>query len=109
LLTLFLLRLILGEEAFLTQKLGDPYRAYLRAVPPLIPRLRGSLPPAGDKPHWGIALLTELNPIGVFLIFSVLSWRYDYELMLKGILICFGASLVVRALVPRGSTTPTPA
>jgi protein-S-isoprenylcysteine O-methyltransferase Ste14 len=107
--TLFLLRLILGEEAFLTQKLGEPYRAYLRAVPRLIPRLRASLPAAGHKAHWGIALVTELNPIGIFLIFAVLSWRYDYELMLKAILVWFGASLVARALVPRGSTTPTPA
>jgi hypothetical protein len=29
--------------------------------------------------------------------------------MLKAILVWFGASLVARALVPRGSTTPTPA
>jgi protein-S-isoprenylcysteine O-methyltransferase Ste14 len=104
LLAVFLLRLILAEEAFLTATLGEPYRAYLREVPRLIPRLRGSLPPAGHKANWGIALLTELNPIGIFLTFAVLSWWYDYELMLKAVLICFGASLVVRALMPRGST-----
>jgi protein-S-isoprenylcysteine O-methyltransferase Ste14 len=46
LLTIFLLRLILGEEAFLTEKIGEPYRAYLERVPRLIPRLRGSLPAA---------------------------------------------------------------
>src|SRR5580698_6709919 len=40
LITAFLLRLILGEEAFLTARLGEPYRAYLRTVPRLIPRLR---------------------------------------------------------------------
>jgi protein-S-isoprenylcysteine O-methyltransferase Ste14 len=106
LLTIFLLRLILGEEAFLTAMLGEPYRAYLKAVPRLIPRLRGSLPPAGHKPHWGIALLTELNPIGIFLIFTVLAWRYDYELMLKAVLVSFGVSLVVRALMPRASASP---
>lgn len=104
LLTLFLFRLILGEEAFLSEKLGDSYRAYLRSVPRLIPRLRGALPPAGHKPHWGIAALTELNPIGVFITLAVLSWRYDNELMLKGILISLGISLVVKALVPRAET-----
>lgn len=104
LLAVFLLRLILAEEAFLTATLGEPYRAYLREVPRLIPRLRGSLPPAGHKANWGIALLTELNPIGIFLTFAVLSWWYDYELMLKAVLISFGASLVVRAVMPRGST-----
>jgi len=109
LLTLFLLRLILGEEAFLTEKLGEPYRAYLRAVPRLIPRLRGSLPAAGNKANWGIAMITELNPIGIFLMYAVLSWWYDYELMLKAVLVIFGVSLVVRAAMPRANASPDPA
>ena len=104
LLTLFFLRLILGEEAFLSDKLGDSYREYLRSVPRLIPRLRSPLPAAGHKPHWGIAMLTELNPIGIFITMSVLSWRYDNELMLKGILVSLGISLVVRALMPRNES-----
>jgi protein-S-isoprenylcysteine O-methyltransferase Ste14 len=97
LLTVFLLRLILGEEAFLTGQLGEPYREYMNAVPRLFPRLRAGLPAAGHKPHWMIALLSELNPIGVFITLAFLSWSYDNGLMLKGILISFGASLVVRA------------
>ena len=44
LLTVFSLRLILGEEAYLSAQLGEPYQAYLRAVPRLIPRLRTTLP-----------------------------------------------------------------
>lgn len=99
-LTIFLLRLILGEEAFLTAQLGDTYRAYLHAVPRLIPRLRSMLPASGRSPHWGRALLAEINPIGVFLTVAVLSWTYDIRLMIRGILISFGASLVVRALIP---------
>jgi protein-S-isoprenylcysteine O-methyltransferase Ste14 len=98
LLTVFLLRLILGEEAFLSGKLGEPYREYLRAVPRLFPRLRAGLPAAGHKPHWAIAMLTELNPIGVFITLAFLSWSYDNNLMLKGILVSFGASLIMRAL-----------
>jgi protein-S-isoprenylcysteine O-methyltransferase Ste14 len=109
LLTLFFFRLILGEETFLTGKLGDSYREYLRAVPRLIPRLRGPLPAAGHKPHWGIAALTELNPIGVFITLAVLSWRYDNELMLKALLVSLGASLVVRALMPHKETETDPA
>jgi protein-S-isoprenylcysteine O-methyltransferase Ste14 len=109
LVTLFLLRLILGEEAFLTGQLGEPYRAYLRAVPRLVPRLRGAPAAAGQRPHWLVATLTELNPIGVFFTLAVLSWRYDNELMLKALLVTFGLSLVVRALVPRGQADPSPA
>ncbi len=67
LLTVFFVRLILGEEAFLTTQLGEPYVAYLRAVPRLVPRLRGSLPPAGNEPHWLTALFTEVMPIGSIL------------------------------------------
>lgn len=109
LLTVFLLRLILGEEVFLTAQLGEPYRAYLRAVPRLFPRLRGAPPSAGNKPHWLTAIATELNPIGVFITLAVLSWWYDNELMLKGILVGFGLSLVVRALMPRGRADANPA
>lgn len=100
LLTFFLVMTIRSEEAFLTAQLGEPYLEYLAAVPRLIPRLRGSLPAAQRKPHWMVALLTELNPIGVFITLAFLSWSYDQMLMLKGILISFGVSLVVRALMP---------
>jgi protein-S-isoprenylcysteine O-methyltransferase Ste14 len=101
LLTIFLLRLILGEEAFLSGKLGEPYREYLRTTPRLIPRLRGALPAAGDKPQWMTAALGELNAVGIFITLAVLSWSYDHMLMMKGVLISFGASLVVRAVMKR--------
>lgn len=109
LLTIFLLRLTLAEETFLTVQLGEPYKAYLHTVPRLIPRLRGALPAAGHKPHWLVALLTELNPIGVFVTLAILSWWYDNELMLKAILVSFGVSLVARALAPRSGARLTPA
>ena len=99
LLTVFQLRLILGEEAFLASRLGEPYLAYVRAVPRLIPRLRANLPPASNKPRWLVAVLSELTPIGVFVSMAVLAWSYDHILMIKGILIGFGLSLVARAFM----------
>jgi protein-S-isoprenylcysteine O-methyltransferase Ste14 len=104
LVTVFYLRLILGEEAFLAAKLGEPYRDYLRAVPRLMPRLRSSLPCANAQPHWLIALLTEVNPIGIFVALVFFSWTYNNLLMIKAVLISFGVSLVVRALMPRGES-----
>jgi protein-S-isoprenylcysteine O-methyltransferase Ste14 len=101
LVTIHFLRLILGEEAFLTAKLGEPYREYLRAVPRLVPRFRSSLPAAAAHPHWLIALGTELNPIGIFVTMAVLSWTYDNLLMIKTIVIVFGVSLIVKALMLR--------
>jgi len=100
LITIHFLRLILGEEAFLSAQQGEPYREYLRAVPRLWPRLRSNLPAAAAKPHWLIALLTELNPIGLFFTLALLSWRYDNLLMIKTVLIIFGVSLIVKALMP---------
>jgi protein-S-isoprenylcysteine O-methyltransferase Ste14 len=102
LLSVFLLRLILGEEAFLAARIGEPYLAYRRAVPRLLPRVRTNLARGAQTPRWGRAILAEINPIGVFVITAVLSWRYDKALMLRAILISFGISLVVRALMPGG-------
>jgi protein-S-isoprenylcysteine O-methyltransferase Ste14 len=101
---LFLFSLIRGEEAYLTAEFGDSYRAYLlavpRLIPRLIPRLRTTVAPSGSKPHWLQAMLSEINPIGVFITIAFLSWTYDTQLMLRAIAITFGASLIVRAFMP---------
>ena len=108
LMTVFFLRLILAEEAFLAGELGQPYQDYLRAVPRLFPRLRTILSrttpqPTGRKPQWFHAFTTEINPIGVFLAWAVFSWSYNNLLMIKVILVSFGLSLVVKAFVPTDS------
>jgi protein-S-isoprenylcysteine O-methyltransferase Ste14 len=99
LIGIFYLRLVLGEEAFLNEKLGEPYRTYLRAVPRILPQLRAGLPSSDAKPHWVIAALTEIMPIGVFLTMAIVSWTYDNQTMLLGILISFLASMLVRGLM----------
>lgn len=101
LLTVFLTRLILGEEAFLAGKLGESYEAYRKAVPRLAPLLRSKLPKSEVQPQWLPAVLSELFGIGIFLIMAILSWRYDNALMLKAILICFLVSLAVRGFMRR--------
>ncbi len=97
--SVFFLRLILGEEAFLAKQLGQPYREYLSAVPRVFPRLRSSLPPTGKRPQWLIAIATEVLPIGTFVIMAVLAWFYDQQLMLEGLFWSFLASLVARGLM----------
>lgn len=106
LLAAFLLRLILGEEAFLTPRLGEPYAVYRRAVPRLLPshwrRIPASRPSPNRAPQWGRALLGEIFPIGVAIGFAALSWQYNPELLMQVVLVSFGVSLVVRAfLVPK--------
>ena len=98
--TAFQLYLIFAEEEFLTAQVGEPYRAYLRAVPRLFPRLRTTLAPTSNKPSWLLAVLSEIVPIGVFVTLGFLSWTYDESLMGRAILITLGISLIVRALLP---------
>ncbi len=95
----FYLRLVLGEEAFLSEKLGEPYREYLRVVPRIVPQLRSALPRVASKPRWLAAVLTEIVPIGTFITFAVVSWTYDNGAMLWSILISFVLSMIARGLM----------
>jgi hypothetical protein len=44
-------------------------------------------------------MLTELTPLGIFLAFACLSWKYDYRLMGRAIFVSFGIGLIGRAFV----------
>jgi protein-S-isoprenylcysteine O-methyltransferase Ste14 len=108
LMTVFFLRLIFSEEAFLSVQLGQPYIDYLHAVPRLFPHLRAMLSrtgpaPSGHKPQWLRALVTEINPIGIFVALAFFSWSYNNWLMIRVIIVSLGLSLVVRALARRDS------
>jgi protein-S-isoprenylcysteine O-methyltransferase Ste14 len=100
LITLFAIRLTLGEEAYLRTKIGAPYLEYLRSVPRFVPRLRGAPAPAGAKPQWLRSMVAELTPIGVLVAICVYARDYNAELAGRLILVFFGVSLVMRAVVP---------
>jgi protein-S-isoprenylcysteine O-methyltransferase Ste14 len=100
-ISLFHLRLIAVEESFLTAKLGEPYTAYCTKVPPLIPALTPRVPLSNTQPKWPLAFLGEIYMWGVVLSFAILGWRYNSILLIKGVLISLGLSLIVRAFLPR--------
>lgn len=108
LITVFALRLTLGEESFLAAQLGDAYRAYFHAVPRFIPRPRGAPANTGAEPHWLRAFFAELTPVGVLVSIAVFSRSYDQALAGRIILIFFGASLVVRAFLPANVVSSAP-
>ncbi len=100
----FQLRLIAGEEPFLTTKLGEPYRAYCAKVPRLIPALTPRVPASTIKPVWPTAFLGEIYMWGVVFSFAVLGWRYNSILIIKGVIISLGISLIARAFIPAPKT-----
>ncbi len=101
LIGLFQLRLIAGEEAYLTSKLGELYLAYRAKVPALLPALTPRVPASPTQPKWSQAFLGEIYFWGVFLAFVIAGWRYNAFLIIQGVLISLGVSLVARAFVPK--------
>jgi protein-S-isoprenylcysteine O-methyltransferase Ste14 len=94
-------RLIAGEESFLTAKLGEPYTAYRATVPRLVPSFTARVPASTIKPTWLKAFLAEIYMWGVFVSFATLGWRYNSVLIIKGVLISLGISLIIRAFLPK--------
>jgi protein-S-isoprenylcysteine O-methyltransferase Ste14 len=98
---LFQLRLITGEESFLTTELGEPYLAYSAKVPRLIPALTPRVPASAMQPKWPLGFLGEIYMWGVVVSFAILGWRYNSILIIKGVLVSLGISLIVRAFLPK--------
>ncbi len=101
--SLFTLLLIRGEERFLETRQGEVYQEYRQKVPRLWPRLTGG-PAArsGARPHWVQAFLAETYPVTITVCFAVLAWRYNARILVQCVLVCYGLSLVVRALMGKG-------
>jgi protein-S-isoprenylcysteine O-methyltransferase Ste14 len=101
--SVFVLLLIRAEERFLTTKQGGVYQQYRQKVPRLWPRLTGGrTATSAARPHWGQALLAETYPVAITLCFAVLAWRYNARILIQCVLVCYGVSLVVRALTGKG-------
>jgi protein-S-isoprenylcysteine O-methyltransferase Ste14 len=96
--SLFVLFLISAEERFLSARLGDVYQQYRRRVPRLLPRWGAGHVTSSASPHWVQALLAETYSIAVTLCFAVFAWRYNAQILIRCVLICYGLSLVVRAM-----------
>jgi protein-S-isoprenylcysteine O-methyltransferase Ste14 len=107
--SVFVLLLIRAEERFLSAKQGEAYQQYRRIVPRFWPRLwtrtSGShASTSATPPRWGQALLAETYPVAISFCFAVLAWRYNARMLVQCVLVCYGVSLVVRALTSEGRT-----
>ncbi len=97
-LSIFVMRLALGEEAFLKAQIGDAYVEYCRQVGRWLPSLSPRLSASSERPAWLTAVVGETFPLGMALCFLVFAWNYDAQLLIRCVLICFGLSLIGRAL-----------
>ena len=89
------------EERFLTERQGDVYQQYCRRVPRLLPRLAAGDITSSGSPRWVSAFLNETYPIAITLCFALFAWRYNARILIRCVLICYGLSLVVRAMTKR--------
>jgi protein-S-isoprenylcysteine O-methyltransferase Ste14 len=96
--SIFVLVLISAEERFLTAKQRDVYQQYLRCVPRLLPRRAAGRATSSVRPQWVRAFLAETYPIAITLCFAAFAWRYNARILIRCVLVCYGLSLVVRAL-----------
>ncbi len=94
----FTARLIGGEEAFLSGELGDAYLDYRKSVPAIVPSLRPKLASSSVRPRWAQSLMAEVYPVGSAACFVALAWSYDANLLTRCVLVCFGLSLISRAI-----------
>lgn len=101
--SLFVVRLALGEEAFLRGKIGDAYIEYCQRVPRWLPGISLHLPANEVRAAWLPAVMGEVFPLGMAVCFLALAWRYDATLLTRCALVCFGLSLVSRALRPKSA------
>jgi protein-S-isoprenylcysteine O-methyltransferase Ste14 len=101
--SMFLLVLISAEEQFLSKKQGEAYQQYRRRVPRLLPRIGAGEAASPARPQWVQAFLAETYPVGIALCFAVLAWRYNARILVQCVLVCYGLSLVVRAMMKPGT------
>ena len=87
--------------------MGEPYKLYSRCGPAACTPIQFESAARREVERIGCGPYSaELTPIGVFLALGSLSWSYDSRLVGRAILIFFGASLVVRALLPQTPAEP---
>ncbi len=104
-ITVFIGFLIFAEERCLSATLGIDYGEYRRRVPRLAPRfsLRGNREnEASVQPQWLHGLLAETFPVAFTLCFAVFAWRYNAHILIQCLLVCYGLSLVIRAMMKKG-------
>lgn len=97
--------LIASEEGLLLQAHSATYFTYRGAVPSFFPAFVPKLPVTETKGDWSSAFMGEIYMWGVALSFLLLGWRYNALLIMQGVLISLGLSLILRAFPVRRNSS----
>ena len=87
-----------AEERRLTAGSGEIYRAYAQRVPRFFFALRPRVAVGGVRARWADGFLSELFPWGIFVTYVLFAGRYNVTLLVQGVLISLGISVLVRGL-----------
>lgn len=99
--------LVRGEERLMLAQRGEGYAKYLKAVRRWLPSLTPRTAASDTRPQWAQAFLGESYVCLVALLYLALAWRYNAQLLERGILIIFGMRLVLRAIFPAAKLATT--
>jgi hypothetical protein len=89
-----------GALAILMPPSGAILAVVAVAVLEWVLRSHSSVAASPVRLHWGQALVAEIYVVGVAVSFAAFGWRYNALLLTKCVVVCFGMSLIMRALVP---------
>jgi protein-S-isoprenylcysteine O-methyltransferase Ste14 len=102
-LTMLYLRLIAREEHLLSETQGNSYRAYLQAVPRLIPSFKARIPAGNTVPRWRQAVIGEafgwLFAVALICFAATLNVSLLRSMLIAGL----AASLLAKATLRRSS------
>jgi hypothetical protein len=94
-MTVFVIRLLLREEADLLRDQGVD-RRYCAAVPRLLPSLTPRLPSAGNVAHWGQSFRAEL----MYWLLALAMAVFAVTLSIKVFWVIFALALAAFVVVP---------
>lgn len=106
-MTVFVVRLLLREEAELARDRGESYRLYCAAVPRLVPSAVPLVPPAGNPPHWGQAFRAELMAWLMALSMAAFAATMNIRIFWGVFLVAVAASWLLKR--PAGKQVSSPA
>ncbi len=98
-----------AEDRFLGARLGQTFTAYRVLVPGFFPSFRPRIQGQGQPPQWAQAFARESYLWLVALAFAAAGWQYNAHLLMQCVLVAFGISLVVQALLAKPVPRTQPA